>query len=174
MTPLEVYEKNEAEFSDLAEHLQFFRKNARGTVLEIGVREGVSTAALLVGVGEHGGHLWSIDIDDYSHLYMSSDWTFIQGNSVTESDRILHETNRMSNELWIDLLFIDGDHSYAACLSDLTNFGKYAKIIAVHDTNSAWLGVWQAVIEYYRAPWSGEFTGARFINGSHGLGILYR
>ena len=172
MTPLEVYAQ--AADSDFAGHMAFLRNHARGNVLEIGVREGLSTAALLVGAAETNAHVWSVDLDDYSHLYDSPNWTFIQANSVTESERILDATNMRSNELWIDLLFIDGDHTYSGCMSDLTNFGKYAKIIAVHDTASSYIGVWQAVTEYFRSPFSGGFSRAEFRNESHGLGILYR
>lgn len=174
MNPVEVYEVYQSEPSDLADHLPFLKACARGTVMEIGVREGVSTAALLSGVCENGGHLFSIDIDDYSRLYQDGHWTFIQGNTITEAERILERTGKMSNRHWIDFLFIDGDHTYSGCLSDLTNFGKYAKVIAVHDTASEWLGVWQATIEYFRSPWAGPFATATFFTGSNGLGVLYR
>jgi len=169
-----AYEKKIQELSDIAEHLAWITAHARGKVMEIGVREGRSTAAILMGLARNGGHLWSIDKENYGDLYCDSHWTFIQANSLTESERILDATNMKSNHLWIDLLLIDGDHTYAGCLSDLTNFGRYAKIIAIHDTNSEWLGVWQAVTEYFRSPFSGTFRRAEFRNKSNGLGVLYR
>lgn len=174
MTPLETYEKYEREFSDLAEHLHFFRQNAKGTVMEIGVREGVSTSALLVGVGENGGHVYSVDLDDYASLYDDPNWTFIQGDSGKDHEEILRRMGRQDNNFRIDLLFIDGDHSYDACMRDLTTYGPWANIIAVHDTASAWMGVWESVISYYRSHYNGPFRRAEFLTASHGLGVLYR
>ena len=74
----------------------------------------------------------------------------------------------------IDLLFLDGDHSYAGCMSDLTTYGPLAKVIAVHDTNSNFVGVWESVISYFRSNHVGCFSRAEFFNGSNGLGVLYR
>jgi hypothetical protein len=173
---LEQYQQKIRGPSDIEGHVGWIGYHARGNIMEIGVRDGYSTAAILIGLEQNreGGHLWSVDKEDCGHLYSNPRWTFIQANSLTESERILDATNMKSNGLWIDLLLIDGDHSYAGCLSDLTNFGRYAKIIAVHDTNSQWLGVWQAVTEYFRSPFSGAFRRAEFRNQSNGLGVLYR
>ena len=56
---------------------------ARGNVLELGVRAGVSTAALLAGVSDHGGHVWSVDRDDCAPVFAGHPhWTFIQGDSL--------------------------------------------------------------------------------------------
>lgn len=46
----------------------------------------------------------------------------------------------------IDLLFVDGGHSYEYVHADLVNFGPSAKVIALHDFgNAAWPSVMQAV-----------------------------
>lgn len=160
-------------WSDLGEHLEWLRRHPRPKMLEIGVRNGFSTSAILTGLAGKG-QLWSVDKDPCGHLFTDPNWTFIQANSQTESERILDSTGMRSNEHWIDLLFIDGDHTFQGCLADLTNYGKYAKVIAIHDTNSEYLGVWQAVIEYFRSPWAGPFHHAEFLNTSNGLGVLYR
>lgn len=173
---IEEYQKKLRAPSDIENCIGWIASHSMGSVMEIGVREGISTAAILVGLEQNmeGGHLWSVDKENCGHLYTNPRWTFIQANSLTEPERILDETKMRSNNVWIDLLLIDGDHSYSGCLSDLTNFGKYAKVIAVHDTNSEWLGVWQAVIEYFRSPWAGPFRRAEFFTAGHGLGVLFR
>lgn len=175
MTPLEAYAKYESEYSDLAVHLPFLRQNAHGRVLEIGVRDGISTAALLVGVAKHGGHVYSVDIEDCSKLYSSDPrWTFIQADSGRDHARIFERMGKEDNNFRIDLLFLDGDHSYDGCMSDLTTFGPWANIIAVHDTHSAYSGVWESVISYYRSAFNGPFRRAEFTTASHGLGVLFR
>lgn len=172
MTGAEAYELKG--WSDIGAHLEWLRTHAKGHVLEIGVRDGFSTSAILAGLTKKGGHLYSVDIEDCSGLYQDPRWTFIQGNSQTESERILDATGMRSNNHWIDLLLVDADHTFHGCLADLTNYGKYAKVIAVHDTNSEYLGVWHAVTEYFRSSWAGPFHHAEFRNASNGLGVLWR
>jgi cephalosporin hydroxylase len=171
MTGAEAYAKRGE--SDLGEYREWLWSFAEGNVFEIGVRDGHSTAAILTGLAGRG-RLWSVDKEPCGHLYMDHNWTFIQGNSQTEPERILDATGMRSNDQWIDLLFIDGDHTFQGCLADLTNYGKYAKTIAVHDTNSEYMGVWHAVTEYFRSPWAGPFRAAHFMTASNGLGVLYR
>jgi precorrin-6B methylase 2 len=46
----------------------------------------------------------------------------------------------------IDLLFIDGGHSFEAVRADLENFAKHTRLIACHDwKNRAWPSVRQAI-----------------------------
>lgn len=106
------YERGCAE-GDMKDFLPWLRGHAKGNVLEIGVRDGASTSALLLGLEEHGGHLYSVDIQDSSHLFeCHSQWTFIRANSAA---RDIIERNLPQD---IDLLLIDGDHSRAGVLND--------------------------------------------------------
>lgn len=148
--------------TDVHEHLPRLRAAARGNVLEIGVRFGSSTAALLAGVEENGGHVWSVDIEDCSHLFSGHpQWTFSQGNSRT-----------MGRPKELDLLFIDGDHSYEGCLSDLKTFGPAAKVIMVHDANDAENPqVKKAVNDYFLSPSPQEHIF--WYTESHGLAELF-
>lgn len=138
MNPMLVYQKSEVEWSDIQSHLQRLRESARGNVFEIGVRDGISTAALLVGIKEHqqnqSSHLWSLDVIDCGGLYDDPDWTFIQGHSVIGAERILKQ---LPPEL--DLLFIDSDHSYETTRDELRIYGPLVKkdsgLILMHDTN---------------------------------------
>lgn len=178
MTPLEVYDRYQREWSDIGLHLPWLREHARGKVLEIGVREGISTAALLLGATHYGGHVWSVDISDCSQLYtypnVEAVWTFVQANSRKDSDKVL-EAMGADKDFELDLLFVDGDHTYEGAMSDLCTYGPFAKTIAVHDTGSRYHGVWEALICYYRQMYhERDFIGAEFRNRGYGLGVLYR
>lgn len=57
-----------------------------------------------------------------------------------------------SRKLWqdwkrpIDLLWIDGGHSFNFVYNDLTNFGKFAEVIALHDyRNPIWVTIEKAI-----------------------------
>lgn len=174
MNPLEVYDKYLSSWSDIGLHLPWLRENARGNVLEIGVREGISTAALLLGVGHSGGHVWSVDLEDCSHLYNDPyHWTFIQSDSGN-SDAVLEKMGLRDDSFKIDLLLVDGNHTYTGCMADLAAYAPWAKVIAIHDTNSKFIGVWEAMIAYFRSPHNGGFSKAEFRTQSNGLGVLYR
>jgi predicted O-methyltransferase YrrM len=126
--PLEIYKKYQLDpLHDMWEYSPYMRRIAQGNVLEIGVRYGVSTAAFILGVEANGGHLYSIDIKDCSNLYNHPQWTFLQGNS--------HDMD-LSAVPFLDILFIDGDHSYSGTLADLIRFTPYVKrggLIMCHD-----------------------------------------
>ena len=122
------YEYHLAHWSDMQDHLPRLYAAARGNCLEIGVRSGVSTSALLAGIEQRGGHLYSMDINDCRVFDGHPDWTFMQLDSIVgKAELPLKE--------W-ELAFIDGDHSYEGALSDLNRFGIRAKRIFVHDTDA--------------------------------------
>lgn len=85
-------------------------------VVEIGVDDGSTTRPLLVGVRATDGHLWSVDPapcyaaqemvagSELGHL-----WTFENVRSQEFAPRAPHD---------LDLVFIDGDHSYEGVKSD--------------------------------------------------------
>jgi cephalosporin hydroxylase len=175
VNPLEVYDRYDKQWSDIGLHLAWLRELAHGTVVEIGVREGISTAALLLGAAHQGGHVYSVDIEDCSQLYQDhSCWTFIKGHSGKDQERIFDELGRRDDRFSIDLLFIDGDHTFDGVMSDLTTYGPWAKVIAVHDVDSGFLGVWEAFISYFRSPHSGRFKSMEVRNASNGMGVLRR
>ena len=173
MTPEEGYARgiDPNVFSDIKDHLPYLRALAHGTVVEIGVRGGDgSTSALLLGVAGNGGHLYSIDINPACGTDIfpprNPHWTFIQGHSRSDAERIL-ETLPDS----FDVLFIDGSHDYISVLSDLMTYGPRVKpcgVILLHDTDLEGSGVRDAISDYC------EETGwtATFRTGSYGLGVL--
>ena len=163
--------------NDVYDHMPRFRAAAQGNVMEIGVRTGMSTFSFLAGVEEHGGHLYSVDIDDLSHgqrngfllgnVLNHPQWTFINADSVTE---IEHIKSIIPAEL--DLLFIDGSHLYDWVFSDLTTYGPMAKAVMIHDTNAhQWTDVPRAVKDYMAIS-DCRHKHEFYYMDSHGLGVL--
>ena len=164
---------------DMYDYSPLLREAARGNVLEIGVCAGVSTAALLLGLDDKGqGHLWSIDINPRcGDLYEHPRWTFICDDSRQVSLLDLPE---------IDLLFVDGDHSYATATSDLHRFSRLVVpggLILMHDVHPSaeWLprikaANWYPVEECAQA-WK-DFCAAHptwpalIMPGMTGLGVI--
>jgi cephalosporin hydroxylase len=149
-------------FSDVKDHLPLLYRYSRGHVLELGVRGGVSTAALLAGVEERGGHLWSIDIDpDCRNIWARGhpQWTFIHGNSC---EFVAGGPDSF------EVLFIDTSHTYEQTLCELELWGAKSMRIFLHDANDDTPGVERAVTEWCartRRSW-------RIRQGSHGLAII--
>jgi hypothetical protein len=141
-----MYERWLREWSDIQGHLPRLHACAHGNCLEIGVRQGVSTSALLAGLEEHGGHLMSIDVDECGHLFAGHPlWTFYRRDSVRDAASV-----KSMLPVGLSLLFIDGDHAYESVLADLTNYGDRADCILLHDTEAEeWReGVCRAIKEY--------------------------
>lgn len=173
---LHHYDRHLREWSDIGVHLPWLRENAHGVVLEIGVRDGVSTSALLLGVAHSGGHVWSVDIADTAiewDIDARVNWTFLRADSGRDSAAVLSAMGRRDASFAIDLLFIDGDHTFAGAMADLTAYGPLARTIAIHDTNSNFPGVWEAAIAFFRAKGE-KFTSAEFFTSGNGLGVLRR
>jgi hypothetical protein len=140
-----AYEYHLTHWSDIQQHLPRLFEAAKGNILEIGVRSGVSTSALLAGVEEHGGHVYSVDIDDCQVFAVHPQWTFWRIDTVRDS-----EIKKLLAQEY-DVLFVDGDHTYEGALSDLNTFGPRAKHIFVHDTAAPdFPGVKKAVEEYVK------------------------
>lgn len=153
--------------SDIKEHLPELRERAHGTVLELGVREAVSTAALLTGVAEHGGHLYSVDVMPECGRYYAGhpNWTFIHADS---RDKAAIQSAGVPDVL--DVLFIDTEHTYEQVLSELNTWGDMVKpggVILAHDTDS-FPGVAQAIM-----AWAMERGyQPEFRHESNGLGVI--
>lgn len=146
MTPEEVYEQHLKTWSDIQGHLLLLKNLSKGKVFEIGVRGGVSTAALLVGVHEHGGHVWSLDVINCSQAYDDPSWTFIHGHSVQDAPRILEQ---LPKEL--DVFFLDADHTLENTRQELKIYGARVKpggLILCHDTDLEGAAVREALDEY--------------------------
>lgn len=134
--------------SDIHEHLPTFvaavEELGAKTVVELGVRYGVSTIAWLYGLHGADGHLWSVDcsfpvaapdsdinlLDPQGLLGVVDYWSFILGYDTWLSVLEMLPKN-------IDILFIDTNHVYEETLVELQLY--YPRVrsggrIYLHDT----------------------------------------
>lgn len=113
-------------------------------VLEIGVRHGVTTLALLHAMAETGGTLHSVEIDEQwakaatkevERAGLQAQWRL----NVCSSDAFAAS---YSDSVEFDLIWIDGDHGLEQVTKDVDNFAPMVRrggILALHD--------------YYSQPW---------------------
>lgn len=78
------------------------------TLVEFGVAAGRSTCVFIHTAEQTGGHLYSVDIGDFSDVVTSDAWTFIQ-QSDQNKDAILAAAPAIASG--IDLLHIDSKHA---------------------------------------------------------------
>lgn len=137
-------------------------------VVELGVRRGESTIALLAAVNDSGGHFFSIDIEDCvlvrECLKGEPNWTFIKEDDIN----LIKKWTKP-----IDHLFIDTSHTYEHTLAELREWGKWVKdhgIISLHDTTAPnYPGVMKAIKKYLGENPTFEFTN---YPECFGLGII--
>lgn len=152
-------------WSDVQAHLPTLYEYARGNVLELGVRAGVSTSALLAGVTDHGGRVYSIDRDDCSPIFGNHPhWRFIQADSL-DAD--------MLPFIKLDCLFIDTEHTEDRTLAELRLWGPHVNpggVILLHDTDdgSTYPGVRNAIEAYCKE----RSLTPEYHEGSYGLGVI--
>lgn len=154
--------------SDIQHHLGLLFSLARGNVLELGTRTGVSTCALLAGVERNGGHVYSIDVEDCSGVASGhTQWTFVQGNSIDPD----LTAQRTGNEPF-DLILVDTNHTYEQSTAELALWGPHLApggTIAMHDPET-FPGVRRAAQEFAdRHGWP-----ITFVLPCNGMAIIRR
>lgn len=155
-------------YSDIAEHIQFMEDTCVSigaqNILELGVRTGNSTRALLQAADKTNGRVTSIDTHDCSWVGQDNPrWAFIK------MDDLEYNVPRA-----LDLLFIDTEHTYDQCLAELNKFALWVRIggvILLHDTISC-PPVLRA-IEQYQQDNPGKFSFENRTN-NNGMGVLRR
>lgn len=137
-------------------------------MLELGVRGGNSTAALLAGLEERGGRLWSVDVDpECRNVFRGHpQWRFVLADS-----RDVPEVVAAGLPAQLDVLFIDTIHTYEQVRDELAVWGERVRkggVILFHDTDS-FPEIRRAV-----AGWcSPRGVPFEFLRRSNGLGIAY-
>lgn len=160
------YQQHLATPSDIQHHLPLLFSLARGNVLELGTRSGVSTAALLAGVERHGGFVHSVDIEDCRHVAEGhAQWFFIRGDS--RNPEIAEQVDTP-----IDLILIDTQHEYEIAQAELALWHTHlvpGGTICMHDTET-FPGVRRAAQEFADAHgWP-----ITFVLPCHGMAVITR
>lgn len=136
--------------SDIQHHLPLLYSLAKGNVLELGTRTGVSTTALLAGVEVYGGRVLSVDIEDCSALFSEHpQWAFWQ-NSSTDTDAAQDIATYAGP---FDLLLADTEHTVEQVTAELALWSTHMRPsghILVHDTET-FPGVRRAITEFCTA-----------------------
>lgn len=169
----EIVQRLAAEVSDINEHLvRLYELGSHARVIvELGVREGRSTAALLLGAIRGGGRLYSYDLDPDCAGYFTetarrfgisdlSRWTFKTGDSAQSSASWADST--------VDLLFIDTSHALDSTRNELAAwYPKMSRdhVICGHDSFHPEYGVRQAVEEFARGHSEYELQFYDYCNG---------
>lgn len=148
-------------------------------VIELGVAHGNTTSALLAGVEQTRGELWSCDLPDAAHLKVPSvfrdspQWHLLLGDDVSQV--ILDQMPKTC-----DVLFVDSDHTTEHVLAVMEAYMPRVRaggVAMFHDTE------WEHPSTQLPGP-TGEV--ARAINlfcwkhsqpwenrhGSYGLGVI--
>lgn len=195
----QLYQRVCREPSDINEHIPVLHNLAKecSHVVEIGVRNMVSTWGILQGLSEN---------KSASRSYLGIDLAYPSPYALALAERLANEneieyTFWQTNDLDIamqrtDLLFIDSLHTYCHLTYELEEFsGQVSKYIALHDTSAPWSdiddsayhgdyseypewidrakhGLWQAVEDFLaRHP---EWILHTRLYNNHGFTILKR
>lgn len=151
-----------------AEYLFMIARRARAGILETGRRDGGSV--FLMACAAPDVPIWSIDIaprgderlrELFAARGVGSNVVLITGDSQKTQYPEIGE---------IDVLFIDGDHTYEGCMNDLTNW--YSKLkpnghLILHDSYRGKHGVQDAVADFMNLhtellPLQSPFIGSEY------------
>ncbi len=172
MSAITEYETNCGRWSDIQDHLPELMKRAKGNVLELGVRDGISTSALLLGVELHGGQLISVDVepckDVQDRFHGHPQWRFLNASSIERLP--LEPLARKVLLAGLDVLFLDTLHTYDHVTRELELWAPYVKpggTILIHDVVT-----FPAVMEAMQDHCIEHGLAFTYHAGSNGLGII--
>jgi len=121
--------------SDINEHLEHLVQRVielkAKSVIELGVRFGTSTVALLHALEHTDGHLWSVDVARLWNGIPPNRWTFIQGDDL--DPHVLEELPTQ-----VDCVLVDTDHRYELTKREIIAYAPRVRpggVMIFHDTN---------------------------------------
>lgn len=163
-------------WSDIQGHMPFLYETVRGctkpVVIELGVREGNSTSALLAAVTSAHGELWSVDAAPPAvpgEWREDPRWHFLQADDMSPQAAA-----------WLparcDVLFIDTSHTYGHTLAELRAYVPRVRAggtVLLHDTCTVEDGEPDSEVAKALDVFCGE-TGLEWSSrpGSYGLGVI--
>jgi len=172
------FRRRRSVWSDIVDHLpRLYSEAARRPlvrVIELGVRTGNSTAALLAGAEAVGGHVWSVDKESPSvpdWWWSSPTWTCLLGDDLTIAPELPAD---------VDIVLLDTSHEYEATRQELSLYVPKVRpggLVLCHDTE----------VEQPEAVRDGppfpvrraieDVTAGRFrceyVPGCYGLGVIH-
>lgn len=152
-TVLALHDQLEGQLAMEESRFLYAAAHDRDTILEIGSYRGKSAAFLALGStskrGSGGGHVTAIDPhlasegagttnyndEDEAVFHRTMERLGVQ-DRVTHIVKLSHDARPDWPDTPIDLLWIDGDHSYEGCLTDLVDWADLVSpggILACHD-----------------------------------------
>jgi len=133
-------------------------------------------------IGSHKGYTTRVLSKIFSHVYAvdnSIEWTDFNKNYNKDRTNVTYVNLDIYKESWsvlpedIDVCFIDANHQYQTCRSDIVNSLKQFKNLKyiIFDDYGVWPGVYKAVQEFLQ---SGKlrfqrFIGIRDVPGPNGI-----
>lgn len=170
-TPTQAaYQQHCVSPSDIQHHLPLLYSLAHGSVLELGTRSGVSTAALLAGVEAHGGKVVSVDIDERSGQVAADHplWSFWHGSSTDPN--MAQDIATYAGPF--SLILVDTEHNLNQARAELALWGPHVApggTICMHDPET-FPGVRRAATEFATA----HGWGITFVLPNNGMAVIER
>jgi hypothetical protein len=96
-------------------------------VVEIGTGSGCSLRSVLIGLERHDDvHAWTIDIKPHPHLPNEMKRFDLPASRF---DQILGDSHEVAKDwkIKLDMVYIDGDHTYAGCQGDIFAWTPHLK-----------------------------------------------
>ena len=123
------------------------------TIVELGVRQGISTLPLLLATYLNGGMLYSVDIHDSAFVCppeFSKNWKFIKSDAI----KFLEEWDKSKT---MDIVFVDDLHTYPHVKKELEIISEHItpeSLILLHDL------MYRTAPKYHTSPGlnSGEWA----------------